>query len=95
MEGKSHEKEIWLESQLVMTTAYSILTIALMAVTALMDWELWMIPLLGIGLISVWVLHISQGLTEKLRIYYTILLILIEFFFFSTQSTCTGLYDLL
>ncbi len=87
MEGKSHEKEIWLESQLVMTTAYSILTIALMAVTALMDWELWMIPLLGIGLVSVWVLHISQGLTERLRIYYTILLILIEFFFFSTHST--------
>ena len=87
MEEKSYEKEIWLESQLAMTTAYTILTLALMAVTALLGWELWMIPLLAISLVSVWVLHISQGLTEKLRTYYYIILILIEFFFYSTHSS--------
>ena len=87
MGKRTKEKDIWLESQLVMATAYTILTAALMAVTIVLGWELWMVPLLAIALVFVWVLHIMQGLTERIRTYNYVILILIEFFFYSTHST--------
>ena len=88
----TREKEIRLESQLVVVTAYTVLTIALMSVTALLSWELWMLPLMLVALVSVWVLHITQGLTDKMRSYYYTVLILIEFFFYGVHST--SLFDL-
>ncbi|MBQ6780016.1 MAG: response regulator [Treponema sp.] len=87
MNKDTREKEIWLESQLVVVTAYTILTVALIGVTILLHWELWMIPLLAIALISVWTLHITQGMTERIRTYYYIVLILIEFFFYGVHPT--------
>ena len=87
MDKESSEKEIRTESQLVMICAYTVLTVALMAATIYLKWETWIVPLLGIAVFSVWGLHLTQGLTEKLRMYNTVILIQLEFFFYCTHST--------
>ncbi len=61
-------------------------------VTVVMAWELWMIPLMTVGCLCVWLLHIARIGSD---VFYENLcagMLLIEFFFFGVHAT--SLYDL-
>ena len=82
MDKKLREKERRLESQLVLVSIYTTLSLALIGVTILFNWELWMIPILITGIISVWIMHISQKFPERLRITYYLVLTLLSYFYY-------------
>lgn len=67
---------------LLLAVVVTVFSIMLILITAFMPWELWMIPLIMVGSISVWLLHISRVGSD---IFYENLcagLLLAEFFFF-------------
>lgn len=66
----------------VITTVFS----ALMSlVTLVMSWEPWMIPLMSVGCVSVWILHIARIGSDALYENLCVGLLLIEFFYFSVH----------
>ena len=73
----------------VITTVFSAM---LTLVTLVLSWELWVIPLIAAGCLSVWILHIARVGSDAL--YETLCsgLLLAQFFFFSVHQT--SLYDI-
>lgn len=72
----------------VITTVFSGM---LNVVTIFMAWELWMVPLMAAGCISVWLLHISKFGSNALYENLCAGLMLTEFFFFGVHRA--NLFD--
>ena len=51
-------------------------------VTTSLDWELWVIPLIVVGCVSIWILHIARIGTDVLYENLCAGLLLFEYFFF-------------
>ncbi len=66
----------------VITTVFSTL---MSLVTLVMSWEPWMIPLMSVGCVSVWLLHIARIGSDTLYENLCVGLLLIEFFYFSVH----------
>ena len=61
-------------------------------ITAVMAWELWMIPLIAFSCFSVWLLHIAKLGSDTLYENLCTGLLLVEFFFFSVHDS--SLFDI-
>ena len=61
-------------------------------VTLAMSWELWMIPLIGAGCLSVWLLHIGKIGSDSAYEALCAGLMLLEFFFFGVHED--SLFDI-
>ena len=61
-------------------------------ITAVMAWELWMIPLIAFGCFSVWLLHIAKLGSDAFYENLCAGLMLVGFFFFSVHES--SLYDI-
>ncbi len=66
----------------VITTVFSVM---LGIGTVIMAWELWMIPLMMAGCISVWLLHIAKSGSDTFYEYLCAGLILLESFYFGVH----------
>lgn len=73
----------------VITTVYSVV---LIMVTIVMAWELWIVPLIAFGCLSIWLLHIARISSDALYENLCAGVILLEFFFFSVHDT--SLFDI-
>ena len=77
---------------LLLAVVFTVFSAMLCLMTAVMAWELWTIPLMVSGCLSVWLMHIakigSDGFYENLCAG----LILLEFFFFGVHEA--SLYDI-
>ena len=76
---------------LLLASVVSIFSVMLALITSVMVWELWMIPIIVLAMISVWCLHIGRIGSEELYENLCAGVILIEFFFFGVHAG--GLYD--
>lgn len=86
------QAEQWTGAHLVMVGVYTAFSILLIIFTLILSWEMWMIPLLIIGIISVWFIHISQFGTEQFQRYLYITLMLVELFYYGAHED--GFFDL-
>lgn len=77
---------------LLMVSTISILAILLSAITVFRSWELWMIPLMLIGCLVVWWLHIGRIGTETQYENICTGLLITELFFFGVHKS--SLYDI-
>ena len=77
---------------LLLAVISTIFSSVLDLVTITMGWEIWVVPLVAAGCLSVWVLHI--GRIGPALLYETLCagLLLLEFFFFSVHET--SLFDI-
>lgn len=76
---------------LLMAGIVSIFSVLLIAVTIVMPWEIWTIPLLVIGIVSIWVLHIGRLSSDIVYEYICAGLMMVEFFYYGIHEVC--LYD--
>ena len=72
---------------LLMVSTISILAILLSAITVFRSWELWMIPLMLIGCLVVWWLHIGRIGTETQYENICTGLLITELFFFGDRKS--------
>lgn len=77
---------------LLMASTLSILSVILSLITLNMMWELWMIPLITIGCLAVWWLHIGRIGSDLQYENICIGLLLIEFFYFGVHPS--SLFDI-
>ena len=64
----------------------------LFLITAAMEWELWVVPLIMAGCFSVWCLHIGRTGSELIYENLCAGVMMTEFFFFGVHSV--SLYDI-
>lgn len=77
---------------LLMAGTLSILSTLLSLITLSMSWEFWTVPLMVVGCLVVWWLHIGRVGSEILYENICTGLLLIEFFFFGVHKT--SLFDI-
>ena len=84
--------------QLLQAATVSVFSVILILITMAMSWEMWMTPLIVIGSVSIWCLHIGRTCSGTFYDYLCAGLLLVEFFFFgihggqSLRSTGRGLH---
>ncbi|MEY8492459.1 response regulator [Lachnospiraceae bacterium 29-91] len=77
---------------LLLATTVSVFSVMLILITIAMPWELWMNPLITIGCVSVWCLHIGRSGSGAFYEYLCAGLMMAECFFFGVHEDC--LYDI-
>jgi len=82
-----HEEE-QTGAHLIMAGIVSAFSILLIMITLVMSWELWIIPLLVIGIIAIWSLHIGRLVSGGIYEYLCTGLVTIEFFYFGVHAAC-------
>ncbi len=92
MEGKDQEYEIHKLSHILMLVAYTFFSIVLIGEMGLLDWETWVIPLIIVGVITSWWMHISSALNAIIRLWVYAILMMAEFFFYGIHNS--SMYDM-
>lgn len=82
MENNLEKNEVFKTSHLVILVSFTNLSIILTCATFALNWERWVLPLVYIGLVCSWSMHIMQALSEQARLWiYSILLLVTAFFY--------------
>ncbi|MEE3468155.1 MAG: response regulator [Eubacterium sp.] len=89
MKEKIHQNDIFQTAHTVILVSYSLFSVALIAESFLMGWELWAVLVAAAGLITSWVLHIGQLVSEGTRLWIYSLLMMGTFFFYGIHLTST------
>ncbi|MCR5789661.1 MAG: response regulator [Lachnospiraceae bacterium] len=84
--------EIEQASHLLLLCSYTILALALVVVDYLFSWEPWAIPLIVVGVLYCWYIHIFSRQPADFRLWLYVILISITFFFYGSHRT--SLFDL-
>lgn len=71
---------------LLLAVIVTVFSAMLILVTVLISWELWVIPLIMVGSISVWLLHITRAGSDIFYENLCAALLLAEFFFFGVHK---------
>ncbi len=79
-------------SHMLILISYSILSIALIGETFLMNWEKWPLLLIAASVVICWILHIRRALTDMQRLWVYSSLMMGTFFFYGIHITST--YDM-
>ena len=87
-----YEQEKQRATHLIILLVYTIATIVLVAESLLLGWETGAIVLLIIGLVSSWVIHITDKIPESIRLWLYVVLTMLSFFFYGIHET--SIYDM-
>lgn len=79
-------------SHLVILVSYTVLSLMLIGECFILGWEQWPIPLIVAGVISSWLIHITEPLPERLRIWLYSILMMVTFFYYGIHTS--SMYDL-
>ena len=92
MAKNSNEGEVFQTSPLMVLLSYTILCCGIIAETIMMSWELWVIPVMLVGVLVSWGLHLTQFMSVRARIWIYTLLMMTSFFFYGIHVSST--YDM-
>ncbi len=87
MEENKKEHEIHLESHLIVVVSYTVLSIFLIIETLVLKWEAWFILPAVVGIFAVWICHVGQFLSERMRLYFYTIVMMVELFFYGVHPT--------
>nr|MCR5452207.1 HAMP domain-containing histidine kinase [Lachnospiraceae bacterium] len=79
-------------SHLITLMSYTIFSVILIGESILLKWEMWALPLIMIGIIFAWTIHIAELLPTDLRIWTYSILMMVTFFFYGIHFT--SMYDI-
>lgn len=72
-------------NHLLMVCMASVLSLVLICFTIVMSWELWTIPLIVIGILSIWCFHIGNFISGKAYEYVCTGFMIVECFYFGVH----------
>ena len=87
MAKASGNGEVFQTSPLMVLMSYTVLCCGIIAETIMMSWELWVIPIMLVGVLVSWGLHITQFMSVRARIWIYTLLMMASFFFYGIHVT--------
>ncbi|MBP0972332.1 MAG: response regulator [Oscillospiraceae bacterium] len=89
MKKTNMPNELFRTSHLMILVCFTIFEIALLAESLLLGWEKWVVLLIGVSVISSWVMHVMNILTENIRLGINSVLMMMAFFFYGSHETST------
>ena len=66
-------------------STFSAMSILLIVITYISDWELWMIPVSVVAILSCWIFHIFDFFSDRVRIYIYLIYTTLELMFYGTH----------
>ncbi len=63
--------------------------VAFIAETIALKWEFWAIPLIALGILSLWYIHVTQRLTAEFRLVLYFIFAVVQVFFHGVHETST------
>ena len=87
MEENRQKIEIFRISHILILVIYTVFSFVLMGESLLLSWELWVMPLIVVGVGTSWWMHIYQSLHERARLWVYAVLWMTEFFFYGVHIT--------
>lgn len=89
MSGKSDTNELFKTSNLILLAGFTLFAAALTAEAFLLDWEKWPLILIGVAVVSCWIMHIRRTGNESLRVWICAALMMCTFFYYGTHTSST------
>ena len=90
MKNKKEDRiELVESSQLLILIGYTIFAVMLIAGSIVMQWELWGTILVGVALITVWFMHITEVSTVYSRTWFYAIITMLTFFFYGVHISST------
>lgn len=77
---------------LIIAATGTVFSTMLIIVTCVLSWEMWMLPLIVIGTLSIWTLHLTKSVSGTVYEYLCAGILLLELFFYGVHRT--SLFDL-
>lgn len=77
--------------QMIMMVTLTVFSLVLVMLNRLLDWEIWMLPVLMAGMILCWVMQILHVSTLRLRVYVTAAVLMLEAYYYAVNSNT--IYD--
>ena len=77
--------------QMIMMVTMTVFSLVLVMLNRLLDWEIWMLPVLMAGMILCWVMQILHVSTLRLRVYVTAAVLMLEAYYYAVNSNT--IYD--
>ncbi|MBR4344743.1 MAG: response regulator [Lachnospiraceae bacterium] len=87
MKQNEDSNELFQAAHLTILLTYSVFSIVLIFESLLMNWEIWPLFVIAGGVVFSWVLHISNSINEKNRIWIYSCLTMFAFFFYGSHIT--------
>ncbi len=87
----SHDDEWALNLHLNMVGVASFLGVGLLVLGFVEQWEFWMLPILALGIVVMWMIHIRQLFTERMRTYICAGFLMFEMFYHGVHAP--GIFD--
>ena len=88
-DNPEEKSTLFVSSHFMMVMSYTILTIALVAESFVMDWDKWVIVPMVFGLLGVWYMHLFRLGAGKMRLWLCVCFMMGEFFYYGTHETST------
>ena len=92
VKASMYELEKQRETHLMILLVYTILTAGLIGESLLLGWETAAVILLMLGVAVSWGIHITEKLTETIRLWFYVILSMLSCFFYGIHET--SVYDL-
>ncbi len=87
MNQKIRKNELFQASHLMILMCYTIFSVVLIGESLLLGWERWALILVVCGMIFSWCLHITQSLSDFIRLWIYSILMMGTFFFYGIHET--------
>ena len=92
MNNSYENEDLFQTAHPVVLFVYTLFSLALIGVSLLMGWERWPLILIAAAIVLCWFLHITQIVSDTIRLWIYSMLMMVNFFFYGIHSTST--YDL-
>lgn len=88
MDKRIWNKKLYQASHLIILICHTIFAMFLTGDAFLMHWELWPMVLVGVGVVTCWVVHIQRQFDDVTRLWYYWIVIMLTYFYYGIHPTC-------
>ncbi|MBQ7679335.1 MAG: response regulator [Butyrivibrio sp.] len=83
------QNDLFNASHMVILICYTIFSTILIGESLLLGWERWAVVLIIVGVVTGWIVHIRQNLSESTRLWVYSMMMMATFFFYGMHRTST------
>ena len=81
-------KKLYQTSHLIILICHTVFAMFLTGDAVLMHWELWPMLLVGVGVVTCWLVHIQRQFDDVTRLWYYWIVIMLTYFYYGVHPAC-------
>ena len=88
MDKRIWNKKLYQASHLIILICHTVFAMFLTGDAFLMHWELWPMVLVGVGVVTCWLVHIRRQFDDVTRLWYYWIVIMLTYFYYGIHPAC-------